>query len=288
MRKVPGVSARNWPAVTLLAVVLCAVAARSGPDELVAGQAVAGGIAAGIAAGSQQAGPAGLVPSGPARELLVRAGVRLRECDPDGARDLCVEALRRSATDSSAGEEAIFRIAQIDYMAGRIDSAIAGFDSLARRFPEGGLVNDSLELALFLEDGLSEAPGDIKAVGASILAVHCGQLDNATGALDSLASHSSLGDRILLIKCELERQGARYGAAVASLERLIAGFGGSRLLPKARHMLGRVYEEDINASDTAIDVYERLIVDYPESPYADDARLRIERLKAAKAARQGT
>lgn len=301
MKRARGIFSRDWFIVVVPAVLLPAAAVRPVPVQAGAGKApvscavdvraVAGITTSGGASGApgfQGAGQAGGTPVTAPEELLVRAGARLHECDPGGARDLWAEALRRSAADSSAVEEAMFRTAEIDFMTGQIDSAVAGLDSLMLRFPQGRLVNDALELALFLEDGMSVAPGDVKTVGACILEARCGQLDTAAGKLDSLASVSVLGDRILLVKCELERQGTRYGSAVASLERLLAGFGGSRFLPRARHMLGRIYEEDIKASDTSIDVYERLIVDYPQSPHADDARLRLKRLKAARAAKQGT
>ncbi|MBI4530864.1 MAG: tetratricopeptide repeat protein [Candidatus Latescibacteria bacterium] len=189
---------------------------------------------------------------------------------------------------AEVAEEAMFRIAEIDYMTGEIDSARTKFNALVERFPKGKLVNDALEMILFLEEGSLLAKEDLKMIGQAELSKRQGRIDDALARLDTLASHSPLADRVLFVKSRIERQAGRYEGAIATLNRMIATHGESRLRPEATYRIAQIYEVNLGESHKAIRVYEGLIIDYPQSLYADEARIRIRALKRRLAEKKGT
>jgi outer membrane protein assembly factor BamD (BamD/ComL family) len=215
-------------------------------------------------------------------EMLEEGTSWLSKGDTQRARNTYTIISAWASGDSAVvgvAEEAMFRIAEVDYMTGEIDSALTKLNALVERFPKGRFVNDALEMTLFLEEGSLLAKEDLKMIGQAELSGRQGKTDDALARLDTLASRSPLADRALFVKSRIERQVGRYGEAIATLNRMIATHGESRLLPEATYRIAEIYEVNLREERKAIVAYEEMITAYPQSLYADEARIRVRELR---------
>lgn len=219
--------------------------------------------------------------------MLKEGKVWLSRGDIKRARNVYAMTTAWAAGDSGVAEEAMFRMAEIDYMTGEIDSALTRLNTLVGRFPKGGFVNDALEMVIFLEEGSRLAEGDLKIIGQAELDGLQGKVDTALARLDTLASHSLLADRALFVKSQIEHEAGCYHASIATLESLIAAHRESHLLPEAKQRIAEIYEINLGAIDKAIKVYEEMVIGSPQSLYADEARIRMHELKRKMKGKEG-
>lgn len=222
-----------------------------------------------------------------AREYL-RSGFRLEgwlkvaEClviqnRMDEAKNELSEILRQGFTDRDATDLARFRIAEILFYEGRIDSVRRWLSPLIGQ-KSGRTVNDALELALVLQENV-KTPADLKVFAEARRLIFQRRYGEALLRIDQLLERrSSLGDDACLLRAVVFQKQKKFDEAVQSLEWLTTKYEKSPLADRATLLKGEIAaaQKDFAA---AIRHYKSLLTNYPASIYSAEARKRLRELE---------
>lgn len=195
----------------------------------------------------------------------------------DEARNELSEILRQGFADRDAMDLARFRIAEILFYEGRIDSVRRWLSPLIGQ-KTGRTVNDALELALVLQENV-KAPADLKVFAEARRLVFQRRYGEALLRIDQLLERrSSLGDDACLLRAVVFQKQKKFDEAVQSLEWLTTKFEKSPLADRATLLKGDIAaaQKDFAA---AIRHYKSLLTNYPTSIYSAEARKRLRELE---------
>ena len=142
-------------------------------------------------------------------------------------------------------DEAVFRLAEIDYFGCRFDSAVQKLASITVDL-KADYANDALRLGAFLGENAAEAPGALrKFAGAEFLARQGKNTEAITVLLALIGEYprAPLVDDALMRVGELQASAGLFRDAAASYERLLAEFKESSIeLDRAQFNLAEVYQ----------------------------------------------
>ncbi|HMK39910.1 MAG TPA: tetratricopeptide repeat protein, partial [Bacteroidota bacterium] len=189
-----------------------------------------------------------------------------------------------AAGDALAGErdEASFRLAEIDYFAGRFDSSMQKLSGISVDL-KADYANDALRLGAFLQENAGTAPEALKEFARAEFLARQGKNTEAVAVLLSVIAsfpQAPLVDDALMAVGQLQASAGLFREAAASYERLLAEFRESSIeLDRAEFNLAEVYQYGMHDALKARTTYERLLADHPKSILAGRARQRIRQLR---------
>ncbi len=188
-------------------------------------------------------------------------------------------------------DDARLRIAECHFLAGDFDAAEDLLDRLLSGSTARYALNDALALSVLIQDGRQGDPNALKAYAAVLRLKRQQKSERALGAFqDWLKSHpkSALLDRALAQQVELLEALERYPEAIGACRRLISDVPWSPLCPWAQMALARIYGERLGQVYDALNAYETLLIEYPQSLEADTARDRLKALQKKIEAREAS
>lgn len=181
------------------------------------------------------------------------------------------------------GHEAKFRNARLYYYTGNFGWAKAQLDVL-KASTSKLIANDAMELSLLISDNLAldtiTAPLEMYARADLLYLQH--QDSAAILTLDSISDlypGHSLQDEIYYKKYEIAFRAKRYEKAKEYLEQIIEVFPFDILADKAIYYLALLYDEQFGNTEKASELYELILMNYPNSLYVDDARKRFREIR---------
>ena len=147
------------------------------------------------------------------------------------------------------------------------------------------IANDAMELSLLISDNMEEdSTYDMLELFADAdLLLYRNMLDSAWDAFDAVSSHAMshpLLDEVLMRKAQIRMKQGRYDEADSLLNRLVNFYPNDITADDALMMRAELNEEKLERPQTALECYEKLLLDYPTSLYVDRARKRYNTLKA--------
>jgi tetratricopeptide (TPR) repeat protein len=179
-------------------------------------------------------------------------------------------------------DEAFFRLAEIDFFAGRFEKAGTRLEGLSSNL-KADFANDALELQSVIQDGIKKEPDVLRDYAHALFLARQRKNSEAIAILENLlASHprSVLADDALLEIASLQSLSGFTVQAVASYERLLTEFrGNSIVLDRAQFQLAETYQSGMHDASKAIAAFEKLLADFPHSIYAEQARKRVRQLR---------
>ena len=179
-------------------------------------------------------------------------------------------------------DEAFFRLAEIDYFAGRFDSAMQKLAGISVNL-KADYANDALRLGAFLQENAGTAPEALgKFSGAEFLARQGKNTEAVAVLLSVIGSYpqAQLVDDALMAVGQLQASAGLFRESAASYERLLSEFKESSIeLDRAEFNLAEVYQYGLHDALKARTTYERLLADHPKSILAGRARQRIRQLR---------
>ena len=89
-----------------------------------------------------------------------------------------------------------------------------------------------------------------------------------------------LFDEVLMRKAQIRMKQARYAEADSLLQRVVDFYPTDITADDALILQAELNEDHLNNPAKALECYEKLLLDYPTSLYADRARKRYNALKA--------
>ena len=192
-------------------------------------------------------------------------------------------AVARDATPDQA-DEAAFRLAELDYFAGRIVEARARLDSIALNL-KADYANDALQLKSFLQESGGAPRAALAQFGAAEYLARQRRNPEAAALLRDLlrgAEAQPLAEEALMRVALLEAGVGLYERSAATLVELLGRPAHQRPgLDRAQFMLGEVQEFGVKNRPAAVAAYEKLLLDYPRSVWGAPARQRIRTLRGS-------
>ena len=147
------------------------------------------------------------------------------------------------------------------------------------------VANDAMELSLLISDNMEDDStyGMLELFADAELLLYRNQLDSAWNGFDAISravlSHP-LFDEILMRKAQIRIKQARYVEADSLLQRLVDFYPYDITADDALMLRAELNEDRLENPATALECYEKILLDYPSSLYSDRARKRYNALKA--------
>jgi len=230
-------------------------------------------------------GKAGLPPE---RLDPVRVSAALglaKQGDSDRAEAELKKVIGDKPTRTPAAARARMELAWSAFRRGDLTNAQNYATALTTSDPASEFANEALELVALLSD-LKGSPEALQAIGRAERERFYGRPDAAAGILDSLtADEGRIGEEALWRLFQLKRETGKSAEALIALESIISLKNAALRIDLALLTAGELCETELKKPAQAAEFYERLLVDYPDSPLADQAR---KRLKAIESSPQGT
>jgi tetratricopeptide (TPR) repeat protein len=220
------------------------------------------------------------------REYLFGAAVRLADCmllrNDLAAADSIYESCERIRLREDQQEIILFKRAEVLFFAEAFDSAKQVLDGLMRRFPDGFYVNDAIILGLRIEENREPLDWSLKRFATAAFLEKRRQFDSARLLLWELArdSANSLADDALYELGKLYTELDRPDSAAISYGILTERYPDGFLMPAALTAQGTVYADKLRQPAAAREAYRRVLTEYADSPYLEEARRRLQGLEA--------
>ncbi len=184
------------------------------------------------------------------------------------------------------GQEAKFRMARLFYYKGEFERAAAYLDVLKTATTQL-ISNNAIQLSLLIQDntGLDTTEEPMKLYAASELLIFRNKTQEGLEKLDEierLFPNHALQDEILMAKAKAMLRQNLPDSALHYLERIVSSHGADILADNALFMMAQICEYRLNQPERAMELYERVLLEYPSSLFAVEARKRFRFLRGDK------
>jgi tetratricopeptide (TPR) repeat protein len=175
-------------------------------------------------------------------------------------------------------QEAFFNLGEIDFYKGDFEGAIGYYNVTLREFPDQPRANDAIDRLLLLKaSGRGDAydPG-LKEFAAAVLLRRRGQTGEARRGFEDLASSGNRAIKVESLKslAEVCTEEGDFDSAVRTYK-VIGESLDTYFSPSALEAVGDIYRS-LGETQQAISAYEDVILKFPDSVSAGEARRKIE------------
>ena len=177
---------------------------------------------------------------------------------------------------------ALINAAQVDIYLGEVDQAVERLKTASQSSPEGALTNDALDLLEMLRNGQADSVA-LRIFAQAELERKLGQTAAAESLFIQVAAHVQVGDlaeRALCKLADLRRAAGRIDEALETLDEFMNRFTTSLRAPEVLLTKGEIREVQLDDPEGAAAIYEKILIDYPESLQVEEARRRIRKLES--------
>jgi hypothetical protein len=196
---------------------------------------------------------------------------------------LLYSQVEKALKNDPIGHEAKFRNARLSYYIGEFNWAKAQLDVL-KAATSKLIANDAMELSLLISDNIDP---DSTYTGLSFYARadllrYRGQDSLALLTLDSIKTlglYHSLDDEVLYSKAGIYRHEKKYLTADTLYAEIVKDYPDDILADNALFSRAELQAGALNNKAKAMELFERLMIDYPGSLFATEARKRFRQLR---------
>lgn len=184
---------------------------------------------------------------------------------------------------SPLGAEAKFRRARISYFQGDFEWAQAQLDVL-KASTSKLIANNAMQLSLLITDNLGLDTSEIamQLYSRSELLEQQYRWEECHTLLDSISntykSHT-LTDEVIFKKAKIYEKQKKYEEASAQYKKVAQNYSFDILADDALYMRAILEEEKLQNKELAQELYEKILLDHPDSIYTVDARKRYRELR---------
>ncbi len=184
------------------------------------------------------------------------------------------------------GEEARFKNARLSYFAGDFEWAQSQFDIL-KTSTSKLIANDALDLSIFITDnlGLDTTAIPMQMYAQAELLGFQNRYKESLLQLDTLQSmfpNHGLQDDILYLKAGIFENMQEYDQAITAYQTIIEEYPDEIRCDNSIYNLASLYDYVLNDQVKAMELYEKLFIDYSSSTFAVEARKRFRTLRGDK------
>lgn len=183
------------------------------------------------------------------------------------------------------GDDVKFKKAKLGYYMGNFSWAKAQLDAL-RASTSKLIANDAMELSLFISENMEDdsLAAPLQMFARADLHLFRNHFTEAMTTLDSVSrlySFHSLADDVNFRKATISQKQGKYEEAARLLESIVKDNSWEMLADDALIQLASIYETRLNRKPEAMELYKKLMTDYPGSVYVVEARNEYRRLQDA-------
>ncbi|MCU0410969.1 MAG: tetratricopeptide repeat protein [Bacteroidetes bacterium] len=175
---------------------------------------------------------------------------------------------------------AAFRLAELDYFEGAFDTCLSRLDRFNAN-ATGDLANDALRLQYFVRENLGD-PTALSSFSKADLAMRQRRLVESLQLFADVRErfpNALFQDDALMRIGELNALLERPDSAIAAFRIVTDSMALSIWKDRAQFRIAEIYERQMKDAPRATAAYEELLLRYPTSLYADEARQRVRRLR---------
>lgn len=191
-----------------------------------------------------------------------------------------------SSKSTLLADDVKFKKAKLGYYMGNFQWAKAQLDAL-RASTSKLIANDAMDLALFISENLET---DSTALPLQIFARADLQLfrnnfQEALASLDSVSTlypDNSLTDDVNFRKAGIFQKQGKFPEAALLFESIVKDHSWEMLADDALFQLATLYQNKLNRKTEAMELYKKMLTDYPGSVYVVDARTEYRKMEGTE------
>lgn len=181
------------------------------------------------------------------------------------------------------GDDLKFKKARLGYYMGNFQWAKAQLDAL-RASTSKLIANDAMELSLFISENLEDdsISAPLQTFARADLQLFRNKFPEALAALDTinqLYPSNSLTDDVNFRKAGIFQKQGKYEEAAGLLESIVKENSWDMLADDALFQLASIYENNLQQKEKAMELYKKMLTDYPASVYVVDSRTAYRKLQ---------
>jgi tetratricopeptide (TPR) repeat protein len=181
------------------------------------------------------------------------------------------------------GDDVKFKKAKLGYYMGNFSWAKAQLDAL-RASTSKLIANDAMELSLFISDNLEtdSTATPLRIFARADLHLFRNNFPEAIAALDSVSTiypDNSLIDDVDFRKAGILQKQGKYEEASVLLNTIVKNHSWEMLADDALFQLATIYENKLNRKPEAMELFKKMLTDYPGSVYVVDARAEYRKME---------
>lgn len=215
---------------------------------------------------------------------LAMAECHVLEGRPDAAAELYAQLADSSSSDD-VRSEAMYQQAEMLFYQGEFDPAQEAYYKLTDLYPRARWVNDALQRILQLGENRDQGGAPLEALAQAAYQRRLGYVEKALGLVrEAIEAHPGARavDDLWLARVALHLDLGRTPEARAAADTLAAGFPASPLAPRALRMVADAFARDPRNAAEADALYERIVLQFPQSIEAPAARASLKGTKAER------
>jgi tetratricopeptide (TPR) repeat protein len=191
--------------------------------------------------------------------------------------------VEKSQKEEPLGEIAKLKNARLQYYTGQFALSKDILDIL-KKATTREIANDAMQLSLLIQDntGLDTSEVAMAEFSKVDLLIFQNRFEESIAALSELFEKyktHSLADEILWLKANTLLKINRIGEATKDLDSILENYKYDILADDALFLLAKITNENLNDKTKAMDLYRRLLKDYPGSIYGAQARIKFRELR---------
>jgi lipopolysaccharide biosynthesis regulator YciM len=196
---------------------------------------------------------------------------------------LLYSQVEKSEKDAPLGYEAKLKNAKLHYFKGEFDLAKDILDVL-KIATTREISNDAIELSLLIQDniGLDSNENAMKEYAAIELLLYQNQIDSVLINLNDMFKRYKqhpLADEIVWLRAKTLIKINRIEEAITDLEKIETDFQYDILADDAKYTRAVLIEENKKDKKKAMELYKEILLKFPSSVYASEARKRFRQLR---------
>lgn len=196
---------------------------------------------------------------------------------------LLYSQVEKSFKNEPLGHEAKMRNAKLSFYICEFDWARAQLDVL-KAATSKLIANDALELSLMINDNIEEdsLTEPLCMYASADLLEFRNHDGEALAMLDSIHSKfpmHSIADNVLFKKAEISSKNGKYNDAAKFFTEIIEKFPYDLLADDATFNLAGLYENQLDDKSKAMQLYKKILTEYPGSLYVVEARKHFRALR---------
>ena len=196
---------------------------------------------------------------------------------------LLYSQVEKTFKNEPLGHEAKFRNAKLSFYIGEFGWALAQLDVL-KAATSKLIANDALELSLLISDNIEEdsLTVPLSMYAKSDLLEFRNRDQDALAVLDTISvlyPMHSIVDNVLFKKAEIFSKNGKFDLAATNYSEIIEKYPYDLLADDSMFNLAGLFENQLNNKGKAMELYEKILTQFPGSLYVVEARKHFRALR---------
>ncbi len=211
----------------------------------------------------------------------------IRNGNLQAAKNRYESILKMKRVNDSVSEKVIFRVSLLNFWEQKFDESLAKLDEIINNetiifdHRKGFFVNDALELSMLINENIDKKDV-LDRYAKSMLLIEQKKYEEALKILNKIADTSPqapLIENVLLKIGEIQKKIGQYEEAINVYRQIIKDYPDALNRDIAQKQIGDIYCWQLNNKKRAIEEYELVLINYPQSLLLEDIRSIIRTLE---------